>query len=308
MLRRAKRYAANSLARLNRLIRDYDEKVWIVGDGRSGTNWLSSILNHDGKSRFMYEPIHPAKIETMKSLQLFHYQRASQRDENLQKMLIPIWDGTHPDYRINYANRLRLYSRILVKDIFGHLLARWAVNQFPEIKPILIMRHPFDVAASKAQKQDWTWMTEPTEFLKRPHLLEDHLEEFSPQVERAETFFEKQITIWAIIHYVWFRQFKQDECEVIFYEDLCIAPATKLERLGQFIGRGESDIHTMIEFAVSSARPVPEEAKMEELWPQFTRKELEFGLDVLSAFGLSLYGPQRRPLVDSSNAFAGGTN
>ena len=305
MLKQIKEHVSPLVSRLNHSISPYKEKVWIVGDGRSGTNWLSSIINHDEQSRLLYEPIHPDKVVAMKRLHLFEYQRPEQENAALYALLKLAMTGTLNDSRANHANKLKLYSRLLVKDIFAHLLARWTTSSFPSVKPILIMRHPFDVAASKNQRQNWSWMTEPSLFLQQTDLVEDHLKPFEDLIRTPQSYFEKQITIWAIIHYVWFRQFKKDECQVVFYENLCRKPETEVSRLGEYIGRPGCNVEEMVKYAVSSAKSGPEpDPSDDQLWPQFSTEEKKRGHEILARFGLDhIYGAKRAPLIDTGLIF-----
>ena len=39
---------------------------WMVGSGRSGTTWLSSLLNADCTMREVFEPVHVLHVERMK--------------------------------------------------------------------------------------------------------------------------------------------------------------------------------------------------------------------------------------------------
>lgn len=293
------------LARLNSSISPYQEKVWIIGDGRSGTNWLSSIINHDGKSRLLYEPIHPEKVAAMKRLDVFKYQRPEEENKALYALLKPVLTGTLADLRVNYANGLKLYPRLLVKDIFAHLLARWTSSRFPSVKLILIMRHPFDVASSKRQKNNWAWMQEPADLLKQTNLVEDHLRPFQGFIKNQQTFFEKQVAIWAIIHYVWLRQFKEGEFQLVFYENLCREPETEASRLGKFIGRPSDNIEEMLRYAASSATKSPEIHQSKgNPWPQFSAEELKRGHEILAEFGLDhIYGAKRSPLIDADMVF-----
>jgi len=305
MLKQLKEHSSPLVSHLNNWIAGYEEKVWIVGDGRSGTNWLSSIINHDGQSRLLYEPIHPEKVAAMKRLHMFEYQRPEAQNEALNALVKLVMTGTLNDSRANHANRLRFYPRLLVKDIFAHLLARWTTNCFPSVRPILIMRHPFDVAASKSQKQDWSWMTEPSLFLQQADLVEDHLEPFRALIGARHTFFEKQITIWAIIHYVWFRQFKKDDCQIVFYEDLCRKPEVEVSRLGEYIGRPIHNVEEMMQYAALSAKSDSAvDTSEEQLWPQFTAEEKKHGHEILARFGLDhIYGGKRTPLIDTDLVF-----
>jgi hypothetical protein len=304
MLKHYKKHFWPLVARLNNTIRPYKEKVWIVGDGRSGTNWLSSIINHDGESKLVYEPIHPEKIPQMNRLQLFEYQRPGQENAALYELVNAVMTGTLNHPRVNYTNGLKLYSRLLVKDVFAHLLARWTTSRFPSVKTILIVRHPFDVTASKGQNQ-WIWMQEPGLFLKQADLVEDHLKPFKSFIENQQSFFEKQVTIWAIIHYVWLRQFKEGECQVVFYENLCRNPEVEASRLGKFLGRPDGNVEHMMQYAASSAKNDPAMNTPEnQLWPQFSTAEKKRGHEILARFGLDhIYGAKRTPLIGTDAIF-----
>lgn len=305
MLKQIKEHVSPLVSRLNNSISPYKEKVWIVGDGRSGTNWLSSIIDHDGQSRRLYEPIHPEKVAAMKRLHLFEYQRPEQENAALYALVKLVMTGTLNDSRANHANRLKLYSRLLVKDIFAHLLARWTTSCFPSVKPILIMRHPFDVAASKSQRQNWSWMTEPSLFLQQADLVEDHLKPFQALIRAQHSFFEQQITIWAIIHYVWFRQFKKGECQIVFYENLYRKPEIEVPRLGEYIGRPICNVEKMMQFAALSAKNGPAlDSSEDQLWPQFSAEEKKRGHEILARFGLDhIYGAKRTPLISTDLIF-----
>lgn len=305
MLKQIKEHVSPLVSHLNNSLSPYEEKIWIVGDGRSGTNWLSSIINHDGQSRLLYEPIHPEKVAAMKRLHLFEYQRPGQENAVLYALVKSVMTGTLSDPRANHANRLKFYPRLLVKDIFAHLLARWAISSFASVKPILIMRHPFDVAASKSQRQNWSWMTEPGLLLQQTDLVEDHLKPFQDLMRAQQSYFEKQITIWAIIHYVWFRQFKKGECQVVFYENLCRRPEIEASRLGEYIGRPTRNVEEMIKYAALSAKSGPaRDPSGGQLWPQFSAEEKERGHEILAQFGLDhIYGAKRTPLINTDLIF-----
>ena len=49
-------------SRLNLLLGNYHEKIFILGDGRSGTNWLVNLVNFDRRYRLVYEPFHGAEF------------------------------------------------------------------------------------------------------------------------------------------------------------------------------------------------------------------------------------------------------
>src|SRR5688572_637852 len=41
---------------------NYRERLWLIGDGRSGTTWAANLLNHRGRYRQLFEPFHPQMV------------------------------------------------------------------------------------------------------------------------------------------------------------------------------------------------------------------------------------------------------
>ena len=130
------------MAYANSRLQPYQEVVWVIGDGRSGTNWLSQTINHDRRSRLIYEPFHPGKIASMKDIRMFQYIRPEADDPSFHETAGAVLRGACYNPRVTYANRPRFYRRLLIKDIFAHLFAKWASLRFPNTKIVLLMRHP----------------------------------------------------------------------------------------------------------------------------------------------------------------------
>ena len=292
------------IAYANRRLCPYREVVWIIGDGRSGTNWLSQIVNHDQRSRFMYEPFHPRKISAMKDVRMFQYMRPESQDRRFQRLTSAVLSGDFYDPRVMHAYRPRLYRRLLVKDIFAHLFAQWASRQFPRIKIVLLMRHPFSVALSKQQRSTWSWMTEPQDFFQQPRLMADHLDPFREILRAADTYFEKQIAIWFAIHYVWNRQFDPENFHLVLYEELCEFPDRAASKLARFIGREGQAAEDMMRAASESRQPQRPPSSPQAWQPHLNSQQVGRGMSILKAFELDrLYGVAPIPLCKSADVF-----
>ena len=50
------------IAYANYMNKNYKEVIWLIGDVRSGTTWVSNLINHENKYRTMFEPFHPNYI------------------------------------------------------------------------------------------------------------------------------------------------------------------------------------------------------------------------------------------------------
>lgn len=289
---------------LNALVGNYRHTVWLIGDGRSGTTWVADLINWDQRYRELFEPFHPWRLKT--PFHMHQYLRCNDQKSVLNPAIDEVFSGRVLDNRVNEDNRKFWYRGLLVKDIFASLLAAKVKHDRPYIKVVLLIRNPFAVALSKNHKRQWHWMTDPGEFLENPELVKDHLTPFVTMIETCEDdFIVKQILIWSIIHYVFFRQFHEKDVHVLFYEELYIHPEAELKKLFTFL-RDESvaklDNRVMEQLTKPSkmsgkkstlSRGVsPIEGWQEEI-PQTT---VEKGREILRTFGLDkLYDRKGMP-------------
>lgn len=222
----------------NYWLHNYDEVIWLIGDGRSGTTWVSDLINHDRRYREMFEPFHPQAINDMRFLLPNQYLRPDASDSRLEKVAREIFTGRFNHPRVDTENRSVFYKGLLIKDIFANLFAYWASIRFPRIKIILLIRNPFSVALSKHKKKHWYWMTDPLELLKQQDLREDYLYPFEDairEVHRGHDYILCQILIWAILNYVPLCQFKSGQIHVVFYEDVFTNPNHELSEIFRFV-------------------------------------------------------------------------
>ncbi|WP_294952845.1 sulfotransferase domain-containing protein [Sulfurovum sp.] len=219
---------------LNGIFGNYCRTVWLIGDGRSGTTWVSNLINWDKRYRELFEPFHPWRLRP--PFQMHHYIRCHDEKNPLDSVIDKVFSGRVLDDRVNEDNTGYWYRGLLVKDIFATLLAAKVKHDRPDIKVVLLIRNPFAVALSKYHKRGWHWMTEPTAFLENRELVEDHLSPFVAIIEACEDdYILKQILIWSIVHYVFFRQFQEKDVYIVFYEELYMHPETELKNLFTFL-------------------------------------------------------------------------
>lgn len=227
-----------TVLRLNaRLGRYADQVIWLIGDARSGTTWVSDLINHDTHYRDMFEPIRPSRVDPTSFLTPQQYVRPGDRYPQLEVLMGDIFSGmfTHP--RVDTANKRPLYGGLLVKDCFANLFARWAWLNFPSVRPVLLIRNPFAVALSKQKKPRWYWPTDPADLVSQDALMEDHLEPYRDVLTRTAADgddIQCMLATWAVINMVPLRQFRRDELHVCFYEEIYDAPEQRLRELYDF--------------------------------------------------------------------------
>lgn len=289
--------------------------IWLLGDGRSGTTWFYEILNHHSRYRTFFEPFNPGVTKPGVEISMHQYVRPGTENRELEKQLEEVFSGR--SYEIRHPrSRSSLYHRVLIKDIYANLFAYWAKEKFPEIKPILIMRHPFAVAASKRNVQHWFHRSYLDELLSDECLIEDHLRDHLPmlnQVSNTDDFIIHQIAIWAIINSIPLSQFAAEGIHVVLYETLLGDTVDVLRDTLAFVESGsensfpiptQSLIDRPSSTTVHSDPGIPEyilPSEKPEKWKNLlTRKQIQWGVRILSEFGLArIYDDNPEPHLKS---------
>ncbi|PID75282.1 MAG: hypothetical protein CSB23_04180 [Deltaproteobacteria bacterium] len=296
----------------------YKEVIWLLGDGRSGTTWVSDLINYQKKFREMFEPFHPKVVPEINFIEPHQYVRPYDLDERLMKFAKKIFTGAFTHSRVNSGHQPFVYRGLLIKDIFANLLCFWAVVNFSDVRPVLLMRNPFAVALSKYRKKNWFWMTEPTDFLRQSALYEDYLfrfEDLIQQVSYEKNYILNQVLIWSIIHYIPLCQFKSGDLYVCFYEDIYNEPSQEISKILQFVKRRDkSPVISIPKDVVEKpsrvsnkdrnffSGPSPTSSWKEEL----PSKIIDDGLKILHQFGFdNLYDDMSMPNREVLNTILG---
>lgn len=220
----------------------YDQVIWLIGDGRSGTTWVSNLINHHGHFRELFEPFHPLYVPEMSFLEAHQYVRPGSENIKLEVVCDQVFNGRLLNRRVEEPSTRINYKGLLVKDIFANLFACWASEKFPHVKTVLLLRNPFAVALSKSKKADWYWVTDPEQSLGQNELVEDYLKDkkdYILHVKKRGDYIEQQILIWAIINSVPLAQFGEDRLHVLAYEELYGSPLQGIEKLYRFLSMSE---------------------------------------------------------------------
>lgn len=277
---------------------DPARSIIVAGSGRSGTTWISEIINFDNRYRFIFEPIRPEVLPILKDMSHKQYLRPENND---QVFLDPIDKILHGRIRNAYLDKhnMRFFARqALIKIIRGHLLLCWIHRHYPMIPIVFLLRHPCAVVNSKIRIG---WDTEELEsFLDQEDLVRDHLSPFVEEIRGASSEFERHIFIWCIENYVVLRQFPASGMLIMFYEDLCEAPETEVPRLFSYLGRDVDERALRFvqrQSATATRYHSPLTRRDIGSWVQhISADQIESCVRILALFGLdALYDSNPRP-------------
>ncbi|CAN5579819.1 hypothetical protein BH24ACT21_BH24ACT21_01160 [soil metagenome] len=285
------------------LDRDYRNTVFLAGSGRSGTTWLSEILNHRNEYRYIFEPFHPDKVGLCKNFRRKQYLRPGDRREEFLDPARRILSGGIRNGWTDRFNRKLVARQRLIKDIRANLLLGWINSNFPEMPLVMLLRHPCAVTVSRL-KLGWRDILDET--MEQRDLVEDHLSPFEKEIRCARTPFERSVFLWCIENYVPLQQLGRDEIHLVYYENLCTDPEREIRRLYAFLGKeveegayrnvGRPSYLSRRESAVVlGERPV-------DSWiGSVDAAHLERAVEILALFGLGhIYGEGPMPLSAGS--------
>lgn len=271
---------------------DHTDTVFLAGSGRSGTTWLSDLVNHRGEYRPIFEPFYRERVGVCENFNRRQYLRA---DDDREEFLVPARNILSGRIRSPWTDRSpgpRVFHRRLIKDIRANLFLYWMHVNFPGMPIILLLRHPCAVAESRLALG---WRDNLDEILAQQELLKDFLEPFEAEIRNAKTPFERHIYLWCIENYVPLMQFGAGEIHVAFYESLRLRPEEELRRLFEFLGR-EFDAGVLRKTghpsALSHGKVRPVGAWRDSLDRERVRKAMQ----ILDLFGLGeMYGEDPTP-------------
>lgn len=309
------------ILRANYYLGHYKSAIWLFGDGRSGTTFVADLINFQRHYRELFEPFHPVYVKQMQGLPMHMYLRPGFNSPRMNNMAMDVFTGRLVAPFVDSSSTRMNYRNLIIKDIFANLLARWVLEQLPEvkIKPVLLVRNPFAVALSKYKKKGWNWMTDPSGFLKQQELVDDYLQGFVEHIQKVEDdYIVRQVMIWSVIHYVPLRQFEAGELYVLFYENLLADPHTELRSLLSYLDIAVTDQEfdrMLSKMSVPSRVSGDESTIVQGVSPvdswrnEITYSQHASGIQILKLFGLDhIYGDSTIPQISQEDIFISSKN
>ncbi|MFN2303572.1 MAG: hypothetical protein ACK2TV_07545, partial [Anaerolineales bacterium] len=210
---------------------------------------------------------------------------------------------------IDEKNHQPIAFKRLIKDIRTQFLLKWIKCNFPKIPILMIMRHPCAVANSKLIL-GWNAQLDMhlQELFSQESLVQDHLSPFYARLHELRDDFEKHVFLWCMEYYVPLRQFQEDECLLIFYEDLCQKYATELIHIFSFIGKSfNKDAYRFQKIPSALSRedsPILTGSSLISSWRKnISAEQITKSTQILSWFGLdTIYNNGDLPLVKPDSA------
>lgn len=294
------------------LNRDIKNTIFLAGVSRSGTTWVSDVINYDNEYRYIFEPFRPQDVKPFSKFNNIQYIHPDTTDAWVYESVHDTLSGKLRSSWSDKLNKKLIANKRFIKATRANLMLKWLHENFSQVPLILLFRHPCAVANSKIrlekQTQGGRWTGNLQIFLKQDDLIKDYLNPFIDDIHKAylrqqetKDDFETHIFQWCIQNYVPLKQFKPGEVHLAFYEDLCISPNTEIPKLFSFIGKTyDSSVLSSLNKASSVSREDSAVNTGESLimgWQKFiTSQQIDRALEIMSLFGLDgIYSAEPQP-------------
>ena len=277
---------------------NYLNTVFLSGTARSGTTWLSEIINYNNEYRYIFEPFNCKQVPLTRPFGGRRYIRPHDTEPLLRDIMARILTGQIHSAWTERFNRRLIATRRLVKAVRANLLLKWLHVQFPGLPIILLIRHPCAVAHSYAA-HGWRGAIEP--LLTQHDLVHDFLSPYQQHVAAVDDRFERALFIWCIETLVPLKQFTPTDIHLMFYEHLITNPETEVRRLFAFLGKAyDPAVLTRLRRPSSTTRlsgPIASGNDQLQSWRRHvTDSQRSRALDIMTLFGLnSLYTETATP-------------
>ena len=288
---------------------DLSKTIFLAGTGRSGTTWVSNIINYKNEYRYMFEPFNPLEVPICNNFKYRQYLRPGNQNSKYIDPSKAILSGKVRNRWIDRYNNKIFSTKRLIKDIRANLLLKWLSVNFPYIKIVLLLRHPCAIANSKLILH---WGTHLDEFLSQEELIEDFLNPFLPEIQKAQTTFEKHIFLWCIENYIPLMQFTEGNIHLTFYEYFCLEPNAEIKRLFNFLNK---DFHESILTNLKKPSQVSRQGSailtgkdLINSWKKnISRAQIKRAVEILEYFGLNkIYSEDSLPDIEKAYSFVCG--
>jgi len=266
-----------------------DKAVFVAGSHRSGTTWAASALNFDGRYRQMYEPFNAERIPSSACFTYGLYLRPEDPSPVHAAAAEKVLAGRVRNVTVDQHNKRFFATRRIIKETHANLWIAWLHRRFPSVRIVMVVRHPFATAQSRRVK-GWPTRLEP--FLNQQALIDDHLGPLVDVIRGARGEFEQHVANWCVQHYVPFRQLRQGDVHVLFYEDLCLHADRELQDACRFLGRSydATALATLGKPSFTARKDSPIRSGTTQLIDEWQQKvsaaEQAGGMALLRAFGL----------------------
>lgn len=276
-----------------------EDTILLASMGRSGSTFLSNIINYDNSFRVLFEPFRFDIVEEAKDFVYPFYLRPNDNEPNYFSSAQKILLGQINSEWVDRENRTIFPKARLIKDIRVNFFLKWIYNNFPEMKVILLLRHPCAVVNSWLSAGFGDGRIGRERLLSNHHFVTDMDDYLVEEYLKAESAFERLIFFWCFSYKVPFQQFSYGDIYLVFYENLILHPRDEIKLLFNFLKYRHSEEKVLNSLSKPSSTTTKNESffysnvlRVDQWKSNCSSEQLTRAYEIMNLFGMeALYCP-----------------
>lgn len=306
MLRRienkARRETRNGLLRLVSKRVDFDpsENVYLFSDPRGGSTWLTELLAGIDKTAVLWEPLHLDYLPGLRQLGFGWRQVVPENAQwpEFEALLDQVLSGKQLNHNLAHLNTPMDYlkaERLIVKFCRGNGLLPWMVRRYSfKYKPILLLRHPFAVAASQLRQGGWNYSFTGFEIPDQPY--NDVYHAHKAFLKSLKTKEEALVASWCLMNAPLIHD-NRGKWITVYYERLFLNPGEEIQRIFSewSLEVPAGSLGSAVRRPSVTTVDLPSEDQLQKWQGRFSQDQILAMLAVLEYFGVKVYTGHHLP-------------
>lgn len=207
--------------------------VLLLGSARSGTTWLSEIIDRRGDHRVIFEPLKPGTCAELAPWWTTAYLRPGAGTAAQRTAMDHLLSGRLRGAWMDHTNKALAPTRRLVKEISANTLAPWLAHAFPGTRQVVLLRHPHAVVTSRLKLG---WRDRLDQLLAEEELVEDYLTGVVGLLQGLTDPYLRMTAQWAIETVVPVRGLADRSAFLVTYEGMRNDPLTTVSGVLDYLG------------------------------------------------------------------------
>ncbi len=270
--------------------------VIVSGAARSGTSWLSEIINYKNTYRYMFEPLQHTHVPEASDFIYPYLEKDQNAPAKFKELMDKIISGKIRNDWIDKQNKRFFTNKRLVKFIRIHFMHAWLKKNYPQIKSIYIIRNPYSVSLSMIKNK---WEIDVSFILNKENLYKKYFFKFEQIINETlekERILYTAILRWVLINYVIFKQFNANQklFKLVSYEDLVEKPKSIIPEVFKYL---DLDFDENVYQKMKKPSSLTSKKRLEKgfknitkSWQdQVSKQDLNYCEKIIEEFGLNKY-------------------
>lgn len=285
-----------------------EDAIVLSCDPRSGSTWLSEVLEASTPSAVIWEPFHLDHVKQVRDLGFAWRQYIPPEADwpEADTLIRDILSGQVINEWTSWASPFKDYmnaEHLIVKCCRANGFLPWMVRNINfRRKPIHFLRHPFAIAASQIRMGNFGTSGLDDDLDRGPYMSD--LAESTDYIRGLETDEERIVAVWCRTQKTALEDpVTTSKVTRMCYETLTVQPEREITRL--FSAWGENVPENIVSLVQKASRMTEDASalgdadKQVSKWTrQFSDKQIGRMTQILTDFDIKVYGGEPMPKID----------